>query len=75
MAMPFGMGPAGWFMVPYFYPYWPASYGYGLPYLGRFSPFFFGQDELSYLRQLRQNLEAQLKDIDARIQELEGANN
>ena len=72
--MPFGMGPAGWFMVPYFYPnslgiFNPGGYNY-------FDPYWYGMpygnyDELSYLKQMRQNLESQLQNINARIQTLE----
>jgi hypothetical protein len=70
--MPFGMGPAGWLMVPYIYPYLTNFY----TYWGYYSPWYFGYgypfpDELTYLKQIKQNLEMQLQNINARIQELE----
>ena len=67
--MPFGMGPAGWLVFPQIYPYlanlyqaWLSAWGY---------PYYFGMDELAYLKQLKQNLEAQLRTINQRIEELE----
>ena len=66
--MPFGMGPFGWFMVPYFYPY--LRYWWGtFPYWNFYQP--YGIDELTYLKQMRQDLEEQLKYINERIAELE----
>lgn len=73
--MPFGMGPAGWFMVPYIYPYFANLYGYW----GYYTPWYWGNnpwfapygDELSYLKRLKQDLETQLQDINSRIEELE----
>ncbi len=69
--MPFGMGPAGWFMVPYVYPYWLTL----LRYWG-YNPWYSGYgyqfpDELAYLKQVKQDLEVQLQEINARIEELE----
>ena len=77
--MPFGMGPAGWLFFPQIYPYltnfyqnWPV---WSNPYLSMWSnPYYFGwgfADELTYLKQLKQNLEAQLQAINQRIGELE----
>ncbi len=77
--MPFGIGPAGWFLAPYIYPqilnfYQNFLKSGGFPYYGFTMPFYgaglFG-DELSYLKQLKQNLELQLQDIEKRIKELE----
>ena len=73
--MPFGMGPAGWFMVPYVYPYWLNFFRYW-----GYNPWYSGYDwaygyqfpdELAYLRQIKQDLEVQLQDINARIEALE----
>ncbi|HDL10260.1 MAG TPA: hypothetical protein ENG39_03250 [Candidatus Omnitrophica bacterium] len=71
--MPFGMGPAGWFMVPYVYPYLVNLYSWwGYYPWYTLTPFGYPMtDELSYLKQLKQNLEAQLQDINMRINELE----
>lgn len=76
--MPFGMGPAGWFLAPYIYPQILNFYQnflrmWGYPFYG-FSIPFYGGDELSYLKQLKQNLELQLQDIERRIKELESTN-
>jgi len=65
--MPFGMGPFGWFMIPYFYPY--LRYGCSFPYWNFYQ--FYGIDELTYLKQIKTDLEEQLKYINERIAELE----
>ncbi|OQX85904.1 MAG: hypothetical protein B6D55_06870 [Candidatus Omnitrophica bacterium 4484_70.2] len=69
--MPFGMGPAGWLILPQIYPYLTNLYQ-TWPVWG--NPYYFGwgfADELAYLKQLKQNLEAQLQAINQRIEELE----
>jgi len=65
--MPFGMGPAGWFMIPYFYPYF--RYWWSFPYWNFYQ--FYGIDELTYLKQIKTDLEEQLKYINERISEIE----
>jgi len=70
--MPFGMGPAGWLVFPQIYPYLTNLYQNWLNWWGY--PYYFGwgfADELTYLKQLKQNLEAQLQAINQRIEELE----
>jgi len=74
--MPFGMGPAGWLMYPYIiYPYLNTMWvGYYQSLLRGWFPYYtlWGMgDELSYLKQLKQNLEIELQSINQRIEELE----
>lgn len=76
--MPFGMGPAGWVMLPYIYPYlgnlyqnWLGLSSFNYPFPFYRYPFGFFQSEVDYLKQIKQNLERQLEDINKRIQELE----
>ncbi|RLD18828.1 MAG: hypothetical protein DRI36_00445 [Caldiserica bacterium] len=60
--MPFGMGPYGWFWLWQNYPYF-SPFGYLTP-----------EAELNFLKQQKEFLEAQLKAIEERIQELESSN-
>ena len=65
--MPFGMGPAGWFMWPYFtqlYQNWFAGYGFPFPAISE-------KQEIEFLRQQAKFLEDQLNQIKERIAELE----
>jgi hypothetical protein len=83
--MPFGMGPAGWFLMPYFASYWGQWYpwGGGYPY-----PQSWGApgypypepsgappptEELQSLTGQAEMLEGQLEWVRARIAELEKA--
>jgi len=76
--MPYGMGPAGWFMWPYWargmgysYPGYEAPYygypGYGAPY----APPITKEQEITMLQDQAKMLEEQLKQINARLEELQ----
>jgi len=73
--MPFGMGPAGWFLMPYFASYWGQYYPWAAP--GYSYPQPWGAppaaQELQFLRGQAEILEQQLETIRARIEELEKA--
>jgi len=69
--MPFGMGPAGWYMWPYMayltrygYPY-PPVIPYGQPF-----PFLPKEEEESFLKDQANILEEQLAQINKRLEEL-----
>ncbi len=66
--MPFGMGPMGWFYLPYFASYFPYFSGY--PFYSGF-PFFSKEQELFFLKSQERFLQDQLNWIEARIRELE----
>ena len=81
--MPFGMGPLGWFMFPYGYPY-PGIGDYGAPYanpyygtgLGSYygmgyAPQVPPEQELQMLRDNSKALKEELERINQRISELE----
>lgn len=70
VSMPFGMGPAGWFMWPYmaqwlqyWYPY------YGIPYSYPFAP-LSKEQEVAMLKDQARVLKDQLDRINARLKEL-----
>lgn len=75
--MPFGMGPLGFFMLPYLAPYryrWPPAYPF--PWLTyRFAPFLYPpfitkEEELRMLEEESKLLEQELAEIKKRIEEL-----
>lgn len=84
--MPFGMGPAGWFMWPYFaqwlgywYPYGGTSYvtpyvyastPYGVPY--SYAP-MTKEEEVAYLQDQGKILKQEYDRINARLKELQKA--
>lgn len=81
--MPFGMGPAGWFMWPYMaqwlqygYPYYGYSYGtpfYGYPgYIAPY-PSMPKEQEISMLQDQAKAMEDELNRIRLRIEELQKA--
>jgi len=71
--MPFGMGPAGWFLWPWFaqwfsyywYPWW-----YRMPYWFPYSP-LTKEQEISMLEDQARILQGQLDQINARLKELQ----
>ena len=68
--MPFGMGPAGWFLFPYFsqwLTYWWRPFYWGMYPWGYYSP----ADELEMLKTQQRMLEDQLAQIKRRIADLE----
>jgi hypothetical protein len=71
--MPFGMGPAGWFLMPYFGSYWAQW----LPWGGYPYPQSWGapsrEGELQFLSSQAEMLEGRLEWIRSRIAELEKA--
>jgi len=79
--MPFGMGPAGWFMWPYvaqwmsyWWPYGGYGWrfpGYGIPY-GFPSPYapMTKEQEMGMLREQAKILQAELDRVNARLKEL-----
>lgn len=79
--MPFGMGPAGWYMWPYMaqwmqYAYpgyggYPPYYGYGFPYPSTQLP---KEQELGMLEDQAKALEEELAKIRSRIDELQKTN-
>lgn len=69
--MPFGMGPAGWFLWPWFaqwLSYYWYPWGYGFPY-----PPLSKEQEISMLEDQARALQGQLDRITARLQELRKA--
>ncbi len=73
--MPFGMGPAGWFYLPYFARYFSYLMPYAMPYmpyLFPWFPFFSPQQEVEMLKAQEKFLQDQLNWIEARIKELQG---
>jgi len=68
--MPFGMGPAGWYMWPYS-PYWMRyEYpGYTVPYWSPFQP-PTKEEEIAFLEDQANILENQLAKINKRLKEL-----
>jgi len=74
-SMPFGMGPAGWFLMPYFASYWAQWYSPAV--LSYVCPQLWGapaaQQELQFLRAQAEMLEGQLEWIRSRISQLEKA--
>ncbi|MCP2519570.1 DUF5320 domain-containing protein [Candidatus Aminicenantes bacterium AC-708-M15] len=71
--MPFGMGPAGWFMLPYFVQ-WMRYWGYGYPWYS--FPYWFPysplneEEEKAMLEQQKKILEDELTQINKRLTEL-----
>lgn len=84
IVMPFGMGPYGWFMLPYLmsqlgYPYYgryPTVFPPTLPYLGSMVSYPYGassisrEEEAGMLEEQSRFLERQLSDVRQRIEEL-----
>lgn len=73
--MPFGMGPAGWFLMPYFSSYGNWGYPWAAP--GYLYPPPWGApsaaQELDLLRGQAEFFQDQLQSIQARIEQLEKA--
>lgn len=70
--MPFGMGPAGWFMLPYF-AQWIRYWGYGYPWYGYWLqyPPLSAEEEKAMLEQQKKFLEDELAQINKRLTELQ----
>ena len=78
--MPFGMGPAGWFMWPYWaqglMSWYPWSW-YGLPYYGYtgyglpYAPPMTKEQEIAMLQDQAKALQQELDRINARLKELQ----
>ena len=80
--MPFGMGPAGWFMMPYLFPYWPGWLpywsmheglyypGYGMGYYPLGFPPMSKEQEMKMLEEESKALEEELREIRKMIEEL-----
>lgn len=68
--MPFGMGPAGWCLWPYFYQYaqWSAPWCY--PLLYQPYPQISSEQEIVMLENEKSSLEQRIKEINERLQEL-----
>ena len=78
--MPFGMGPAGWFMWPYWAQwlrYWYPWSWYGVPYYGYtgyglpYAPPMTKEQETAMLQDQAKALQQELDRINARLKELQ----
>jgi hypothetical protein len=71
--MPFGMGPAGWFLMPQIAAYWPQWYPRAAPSYWYPQPWGTpsAAQELQFLKDQAQFLEDQLQQIRTRIANLE----
>jgi hypothetical protein len=71
--MPFGMGPAGWFMWPYFVQ-WAYGYPYSIPYAPPYSYIPMTKEaEITYLQDQAKALKQEYDRIKARLKKLQEA--